>query len=342
MRAMLIRIYTWLLHFYPRVFRDEFAGEMQSVFIDAIADAAKRGNAAVIWICFQELRDLPGAILREHWRARSKAIMENNPRVSSRELLGTAIPFLLYLAFPIMKGVQIGWAGVVILLIPVVLIVSLLAGLFKGMPRWSLPALGLLLAILNSFLFSLMDPNFDPLASLPRFLHQFFGSGFPYIGIIVLTLIVIFATASVKSWRPFFQRIRDDWTLLPFALYGIMPLAIFSGFDEYQGDVPYQISMGLVLLASLWLYLRNTQPSRKLLVLGIGITLAMAIETIGKWIIVPSQNWPVWFEWHTVEQAAQIEVISTVYTWFWVMVVVFLPALLGLLPQAKQPTQSAA
>lgn len=171
----------------------------------------------------------------------------------------------------------------------------------------------------------------------PPFLSQIFGSGFPYIGIIALVFVIILTTASIKPLRPFFQRMREDWTLLPFALYGIMPLVIFISFDEYRGDAPYQIGIGLVLLASLWLYFRFTQPVRKLLVLGIGITLAMAIEAIGKWVLVPSQNWGIWFQWHTIEQATQIEVISTVYTWFWVMVIVFLPALLGIFPR---PTRS--
>lgn len=172
----------------------------------------------------------------------------------------------------------------------------------------------------------------------PPFLRAIFGSGFPYLGIIVLTLVVILITASIKPLRLFYQRIRDDWTLLPFALFGIMPLVMVISFDEYQGDAPYQIGMGLILLASLWLYLRITQLRRKLLVLGIGITLAMAIEAIGKWILVPSQAWGVLFQWNTIEQATQLEVISIVYTWFWVMVVVFLPALLGLLPRSTRLT----
>src|SRR5512135_93015 len=77
MQALLIRIYNWLLYLYPREFRDEFADEMQSVFADSIADAARRGNIALIQVSLKELRDLLRAILREHWQARSKAIMEN-------------------------------------------------------------------------------------------------------------------------------------------------------------------------------------------------------------------------------------------------------------------------
>ena len=74
----IIRSYALLVRLYPRKFRDKFADEMQSVFADSIAEAAQRGLAALIALCLQELRDLPGAILREHWQARSKSIMEKN------------------------------------------------------------------------------------------------------------------------------------------------------------------------------------------------------------------------------------------------------------------------
>lgn len=337
--SLLTQVYSALLRLYPSRFRIEFTDELQSVFSDAMSEAARQGKRKLAIAFLRELRDLPGAALREHWLQRSESIMGNKPRASWLELLGAATPFLLYLAFPIVRGLQIGWAGAVIVLIAGVLIIVMIAGLFKGMPRWSLPGLGFLLAVLNGILLSFEDPIFTALNSiLPLLPRGFLGAGFPYVGVIVLAGIVVLATATIKPLRPVFQRIWEDWTLLPFALYGMMPLVIFISFDEYQGDMPYQIGIGLVLLASLWLYLRNTQPGQKLLALGIGITLAMAIDAIGKWIIVPSQNWSIWFQWHTVEEATQIEVISTVYAWFWVMIVVFLPAWLGLLPRSIRLT----
>lgn len=264
--------------------------------------------------------------------------MENKPRVSWLELLCAAIPFLLYLAFPLIQGLQLGAGSIVILFLLGVLFISMIVGMSKGLPRWSLPSLGFLLAILNYILFGILGILFLLLtATPPLFLREIFGSGFSNIGILVLSLVVMLVTASMKPLRPFFQKMREDWTLVPFALYGIMPVVIYARFDAYRGSVPYEIGMGLVLLAGLWFYLRITRLGRKLFILGIGITLAMAIEAIGKWILIPSQSWV-----DMVEQTIQGEVTNTVYTWFWVMGVVFLPALLGLLPPAKQPTQSAA
>ncbi len=331
---LFIWVYAVLLRLYPQPFRDQFGEEMQRVFRDTLADAAARGRAALLWVCWRELCDLPGALLLEHWRRR-KRMMDNGPGVPWIDLLVPAIPFLLYLALPLGKGLGSAWIGAAILLIPVVLIIVLIAGLFRGLPRWSLPALGLSLAVLNSILFGLVDPNFDPLASAPAFLRLFLGAGFHYFGIILLVLMVIVASAAVKPWRPFFERMRRDWTLLPFALYGMMPLVMFMSFDEYHGDAPYQVGMGAIWLVSLWLYLRGAQPKRRMLMLAIGIMLAMGVDVTGKWMLVPVQVWPRWFAWHPVPEATLIEVTSTLYHWFWVMVVVFLPALLGFLSPSR-------
>lgn len=258
--------------------------------------------------------------------------MGNNPRVSRLELILTAFPFLAYLALPIMEGLRFNGGALVILPLLVALFILPVVGAVNGMPRWSLPALGLLLVVLNYMQFGILGVFFVLVtATPPLFLREIFGSGFSYIGIIVLTMLIILVTASVKSLHPFYQRIRKDWTLLPFALLGIVPLAILLSFDEYQGDVPYQIGIGLILLASVWLYLHSARPGRKMLILGIGITLAMAIEAIGKWILIPGQPWV-----NDIEQTIQGEVTGAVSTWVWVMVVVLFPALLGLLPQDKQ------
>lgn len=218
------------------------------------------------------------------------------------------------------------------------LFILMVVGLFKGIPRWSMPGLGLLLAVANYILLGLVGGLLVALNLVPLpLLREIFETGFSNVGIIVLTLVVLLATISIKPIRPFFHRMREDWTLLPFALYGIMPLVMYARFDEYRGSVPYEISIALILLVSLLLYLRNTQPGRKLLALGIGITLAMTVETIGKWILIPSQSWIDLLQLYPIEQTIKSELTNTVYRWFWVMVVVFFPALLGLLARDKQP-----
>ncbi len=265
-------------------------------------------------------------------------MVESHSRVSWQERVCAAIPFLLYLVFPIVEGLRISWGGIVIVPRLGTLFILMIVGLVKGMPRWSLPAFGLLLMILNYVMFGIVGFAFlGVTATPPLFLREIFGSGFSYVGVGILALIIILVSASFEPLHPFFQRIREDWTLIPFALFGIMPIVIFLSFDGYQGSTPYEIGMGLVLLASVWLYVRNTQLGRKLVILGTGITLAMAIQVIGKWVLIPSQRWVDVLQPHTVEQTIQGEVSSAIYTWFWIMVAVLAPAVLGLLSRPPQP-----
>jgi hypothetical protein len=351
-----IRLYAILLRLYPRQFRDEFGDEMQSIFTEALTEAAQRGHLVLIQTCVRELLNLPGAILREYLQAR-RISMENQSRVSWLELSVAAIPFLLYLVLPVVEELRLGWGGVPFLFLLGGLVIVMIVGLFKGVPRWSLPAIGLMLAILNYlalgvFGMAVVMVILEPLFGISGFLlplfaptlvpifRTIFGSGFLYLGIIPLSLIIILVSAYIKPLLPFFQRIREDWTLFPFTLYGIMPLAIFISFDEYQGSAPYEIGMGLCLLAGVWLYLRISQSWGRILVLGIGITLAMAVEAIGKWILIPSQSWLDLIQPSSIEEIIQGEVTSTVQTWFWVMIVVFLPALLGLLPHSTRLTSA--
>ena len=348
----LANLYAMLLRLYPPSFYADFADEMQTTFIDALDDSAQHGKFALIRICLIELYSLPGVLVRAHWQARSVAIMET-ARVSWFEMLCAAIPFMLYLTFPIIQPLQFDLGAVVILFFLVAFFVSMFVGIFKGLPLWSLPALGLSLAILNYFVFGslgmgllfIVFNNLFGLASvlfpfvnetMPQIFRMIFDSGISYLAIVLLALVVALMSAFIKPFHSFYQRIHKDWTLFPFALYGIMPLTILISFDEYNGNVPYEVGIGLVLLAGLWLYLRFTQPGPKLLVLGISITLAMAIQAIGKWILIPSQSWLEIIYPITVDQITQSEVINTIEIWFWVMVAVFLPALFGLLPNRKQ------
>lgn len=63
---LITRLYALLLRLYPRSFRAEFEEEVQAVFEDAVADAARRGGLLLAAVFLRELWDLPGALLREY------------------------------------------------------------------------------------------------------------------------------------------------------------------------------------------------------------------------------------------------------------------------------------
>jgi hypothetical protein len=64
---LVARIYRLLLSLYPIEFRNEFAGEMQEVFSQAIEEQTKEGIAKFLAFCMRELIDLPGSVYKQHW-----------------------------------------------------------------------------------------------------------------------------------------------------------------------------------------------------------------------------------------------------------------------------------
>lgn len=63
MRTMIPLLYTYLLRLYPPAFRECFADEMQYVFAQAWADAARRGPRTAIMFCLRESVGLFRSIL---------------------------------------------------------------------------------------------------------------------------------------------------------------------------------------------------------------------------------------------------------------------------------------
>ena len=65
----MLRIYRWLLRFYPAAFHDEYAGPMEQAFRDELAEA--RNGFAVGWLWMRLLFDLaisvPSQVAKEMW-----------------------------------------------------------------------------------------------------------------------------------------------------------------------------------------------------------------------------------------------------------------------------------
>jgi len=68
---ILVRMYARLLSLYPQQYRAEYGEELQAVFGLVANEAAQQGMFSVIKLGWRELRDLPGAAIREHWQERN-------------------------------------------------------------------------------------------------------------------------------------------------------------------------------------------------------------------------------------------------------------------------------
>ena len=342
-------LYALLLHLFPKNYREEYGNELQTVFELSLHDAMQAGELEVVRVSLRELISLPFAIIHEHLRERRKAKMIG--KFSSRfdfapgsrwEFLTALYPFLLVgFIEPLMTVLMISSLltprstlvnGIGIFIV-VSLGILLLLGLVKGMPRWSLPYLGFALTILSvsifSFLLDLRSLRFhDRLAPLGDFIFE----GTMWFGLLVVMILLVAFTKTL----PAFQRFRNDWTLLCFIPYGGVPFAMMLTFDEYTGDEPFMFFGFLVLAVGTWLYLHNKHEWKRFGALFGAMTLAMFIAAAGKAILLPTQEWLVFFDsvsWKT-------EAMYTIRTWIWLALIMLLTSALNLPSRSKERLQT--
>ncbi len=346
-------LYSLLLHLFPRTYRDEYGDELQSVFDSSLDDAMKAGELEVARVLLRELLSLPEAILYEHLRERRKAHMVRKFGAyfdftygSSLEFLAAIYPFfLLGGVLPIINMISLSgimrfpnplFNGIAILLL-VSLGILCLIGLAKGLPRWSLPYLGFLLAILSVYLFPVWRNRwwvipFDTLYDRSWFLGQVAYQGMLWAGIPVVMLALVLMIGFIPALR----RFKDDWTLLSFIAYGSSPFALVFTFDDYANEEPYELFAFLVLTAGLWLYLRTHDPRKQFWALFGGLTVSLFTTAIAKAILFSSPAWPYprfSFTW-------QNEMMSTVIMWMWIAPGMLIPLALKLLPPSKDHLQT--
>ncbi len=360
---MILRLYAFLLRLYPRRFRAEFEAEMQRVFAEAAAEAADQNLLSLAKVCLRELRDWPGAVLRAHLRERKKRMDTQSlePAHEGKASWWAALAAVALFAAPAIYGLpaQGAFGAIRSVLAAAALLVTLVmlaAGVLKGFPRWSLPYMGLMLALVGFFggaglLQPLLEPSLGPWMNQlmrsvvtvgdedSRLRWQVISSGILWLGFLFLLALVVALLATRR--HSLVGRIRRDWTLLSFTVYGSALLTLFLAFDEYTHDGPYRIASILLMAAGAWAYLRSDRLWQRALALAAGIALAMAVVAVGKWTIVPLQNWPTWFGWHPPEVERRFESLRTLIDLGWILLVMAAPALPALWLRPAPPRPAA-
>jgi hypothetical protein len=346
---ILRRFYGSLLALYPRDYREEYGGELQAVFDFSLDETAQLGSLEVARLVLRELTSLPKAVVLEHLRQRRLKMSGNFASLfdfapgTRSEIWAAVAPFLLFGVLPTLLGyfrvadfvplwLEIGFV-IVLWSFGLFLVVI---GFIKRFPRWFMPYIGLPMPIISTFLWvGVIEPGFDRLPSFSSwFVSEFIIQGLLWIGLFLLVVLLLVSARFIPKSRPFFQRLRDDWTLLAFILYGIMPFALVIVLNEYKNEEPYMFLALLILAAGGWLYLRSDGPWNRFIYLQCGMGFSMLVAAIAKALLVET-SFPFVGDddWRT-------EFMSTIISWMWLTLIMMIPLILKLLPRSKEPLRT--
>ncbi|MGE5220977.1 MAG: hypothetical protein ACM3PY_00975 [Omnitrophica WOR_2 bacterium] len=296
-------LYHWLLSLYPPGFRAEFGSEMEQVFLQEAEDASRIGGTRLVRLLLRELLALPAVSWRLHKGNREYIYMETNdvtpvrsfnasphplaPLTRSETILGM-LPFILVGIGSILTKVpynssQGEWlfrmASILILATYPVILLVLLAGWLSGFPRWVYPYL--VYSIVSSF--SLMNSSTPGLTLFG--ISMWGGALWGWRAWVPLGVISILALLfSRPPWKPLAQLIKNvwnDWSLLVFGLYGMLPLAVSVFLDEMEPgySFPTAIIAVLFILAGALLYLKIS--ARRIAILGLLTFAFLALLSLG-------------------------------------------------------------
>jgi hypothetical protein len=229
----------------------------------------------------------------------------------------------------------------------VFLVASTMTGLIKRLPRWSLSYIGLIIsAVVFLYLFhweaqrigTFLAARFvvQPTNDYGRLLLILFWEGIVWLSLLVVIGSAILLLTRFTHFQPLRQNVREDWTLVSYLVYNGSMLAVFLVFEEYRNAEPYLLTAQICLAAGAWGYLRSRRPLTGLWSMLIGGTLAMGAAALGMWVLAPLQDWTSWFRWHSPEQERWFEVQRALIGWFWMVVVLVLPALTRFLQRTRE------
>lgn len=280
-----------------------------------------------------------------------KKRMAEKPLASSEWLAAMLLFLLPPLIIPITSYLSLTDANTpwwldnfMLLLLLGLLILALGFGIIKGLPRWSLPYLGFLLMlgvilvrydrlwgwIYPSFLQSFGARSLWPLAV--RFLYQGVFAFLILFSMLLGAFILVNILRLLSYYSTLWQRIRADWTQLSFMFYGGLMVSILLTFDEYHYDQVWLFLAWTCLAVGAWFYLRVREPKQRILALMGGVTGAMWVVALAKWLLIPLQAWPDGFPVAPSPSTRWFETGSALIDWGLIVLMLCLPALLNLLP----------
>ena len=281
-------LYSKLLIFYPNNFRNEFAGEMQTVFKDSLNEAFRDGTLPFIIICVRELGGLPLSILREFWHefGRKETVMVTNEKMelastpsskaSHWEAFLSALPFALFGIASILSRTQYPFnTAYSYLAFYAAVLLGLLLGMIKGFPRWAYSYLGW--SLVFAWWYSNMGTNG----------LRIFGFRIDYwtwqiwIPLLAAFGIALLWTRSLHPLRQLVRGIWQNWTYISLMIYAFVAFVTLI-YDENHHPylLVFMAASTLVICMTVWVFLQSASSWKRAIALIAGFVMTLVLSNI--------------------------------------------------------------
>ena len=181
--------------------------------------------------------------------------------------------------------------------------VALVTAWKKGFPRWTYPYLGFILLLvlyLSTFSGTLFGFYFN-------------GSWWLWITVLVIPVIGLLWARRLTPLYQLFNAIRQDWTLVSFVFYGLLPLIVMAAYDEVHDAGLMQILGSLILAGGALFYMRSNGTWQRIASLLGGFSLAWGVTVTYLaiyWATTPSPGWDAPVPWtETLKWTSQLGII---------------------------------
>jgi hypothetical protein len=281
-KTFILWLYSALIRLYPTAFRSAFLTDMQAAFEDALEDAYCSGGKELLRFIIQEFYDLPRSLFREHL-ASVQTIQEDEmekafPKASWTETLLAILPTLAWIfgivafnAVRITGGNRI-FGTVVLILLGLFFLagVYLVIRSFKlGFPRWSYAYVSWLIALI------LIMPAFRISSNMMV----------PIIAPLMIVAAIVILLSVTHTWTKvskLIQNVREDWTLISFAFYSLLPfLVVLPGeMVDDQFFFPFALAGMVILAAGGMGYMRSGSGWQRFFALLVPALCALSIPTV--------------------------------------------------------------
>lgn len=167
---------------------------------------------------------------------------------------------------------------------------SLVIAWVTGFPRWTFAYVGFILLVV------LYLSNFRG----TLFGYDFTGSWWLWIPVLAIPVIGLLLSRSLHPIYQLISSVWQDWTLVSFAFYSILPLIIFAAYDEVHDSGLMQIVGMLILAGGVLFYIRSGWIWQRFAGLLGGFLLAWGVTVVylaSYWANTPSPGWDAPVPW---------------------------------------------